>query len=327
MVARFGPDLPYLLKVIAAERPLSLQVHPNLEQARAGFAAEEAAGIASDAAERSYRDPNHKPELVVALSAVRGGVRVPLAAPGRRGARRSRRQPHAVARRRSCAPTPSAAGMRAVFRRLLDPRTRPEPALVDEVARACEARLEVGSPSPRADRNAVRVAEAFPGDPGVVVSLLLNPVTLQPGEAMFVPPGGVHAYLEGDALEIMASSDNVLRAGLTRKHVDVLGLLDIVDCVAAPPVRIAPESFGDATKVYYAPVDDFELSVATLSGGPAVPLPGRGPRVLLCLEGEVTVASATQRVTLRRGGSTFVSADEGPLRLVGEGTLAQADVP
>ncbi len=326
VVARFGPDLPYLLKVIAAERPLSLQVHPNLEQARAGFAAEEAAGIASDAAERSYRDPNHKPELVVALSRFEAvcGFRSPRRVVGVLADLGASLTQSLTQELRA---EPSAAGMRAVFRRLLDPRTRPEPALVDEVARACEARLEVGSPSPRADRNAVRVAEAFPGDPGVVVSLLLNPVTLQPGEAMFVPPGGVHAYLEGDALEIMASSDNVLRAGLTRKHVDVLGLLDIVDCVAAPPVRIAPESFGDATKVYYAPVDDFELSVATLSGGPAVPLPGRGPRVLLCLEGEVTVASATQRVTLRRGGSTFVSADEGPLRLVGEGTLAQADVP
>jgi len=326
VLARFGPGLPYLLKVIAAERPLSLQVHPDSRRALAGFRAEEAAGIPRDADERNYRDPNHKPELVLAVTRFEAmcgfrsprrviellaGLDTPLTA-------RLTDQLRAE---------PTADGIRRVFRELFDPATRPAPELVDEVARSCSARLARSSPSPRADRTAVQLAEEYPGDPGVVVSLLLNPVTLQPGEAMFVPAGGVHAYLEGTALEIMASSDNVLRAGLTTKHVDVAELLACVDYVAAPPVRIAPEVFGEVTRVYYAPVDDFELSMATLVGGAPEHLPGRGPRVLLCLDGQVEVVAADGRATLSRGQALFVGAHEGRLTVQGTGTLVQADVP
>lgn len=326
VVARFGPGLPYLLKVIAAERPLSLQVHPDSRRALEGFRAEEAAGIPRDADERNYRDPNHKPELVLALTRFEAmcGFRSPrrvielLADLG---------TPLTASLTDRLRADPTACGIRTVFRELFDPATRPAPELVDEVARACAARLARSSPSPRADRTAVQLAQEYPGDPGVVVSLLLNPVTLQPGEAMFVPAGGVHAYLEGTALEIMASSDNVLRAGLTTKHVDVAELLACVDYVAAPPVRIAPEVFGEVTRVYYAPVDDFELSMATLTGGGAEPLPGRGPRVLLCLEGQVEVVAAGDRTTLSRGQAVFVGAHEGRLTVQGTGTLVQADVP
>jgi mannose-6-phosphate isomerase len=163
-----------------------------------------------------------------------------------------------------------------------------------------------------------------------VTSLLLNPVTLQPGDAMFVPAGGVHAYLEGVGVEIMASSDNVLRAGLTPKHVDVDELLRNVDYVAAPPIRIAPETFHGATKVYYAPVDDFELSVTRIVDDVLHPLPGRGPRILLCLEGELTVTAEDDddgRLTLARGQAAFVPARGGAIGVVGSGTLVQADVP
>ena len=162
----------------------------------------------------------------------------------------------------------------------------------------------------------------------MVTSLLLNPVTLQPGEAMFVPAGGVHAYLSGLAVEIMASSDNVLRAGLTPKHVDVPELLANVDYVAAPPIRIAPEVFHGATKVFYAPVDDFELSVTELRDDDRHPLPGRGPRILLCLDGEVLLAAERDgALVLARGQAAFVPASDGPLTVHGRGTLVQADVP
>src|SRR5690625_7048586 len=129
----------------------------------------------------------------------------------------------------------------------------------------------------------------------------------------------------------MASSDNEQRAGLTRKHVDVAEVLDCVDYVAAPPIRVAPEVFHGATRVFYAPVDDFELSVTVLDDGDcadgARPLPGRGPWVLLCLDGEVEVAAASSSLTLARGQAGFVRADEGPLTVAGPGTLVQADVP
>src|SRR4051794_30669411 len=142
---------------------------------------------------------------------------------------------------------------------------------------------------------------------------------------MFVPAGGVHAYLSGMGVEIMASSDNVLRAGLTPKHVDVEELLRNVDYVAAPPIRIAPETFHGATKVFYAPVDDFELSVTRISGDVVHPLPGRGPRILLCLDGAMTVTTDRDGgpLTLTRGQAAFVPASGGPLGIAGTGMLVQ----
>lgn len=325
--ARFGATLPYLLKVIAAESPLSLQVHPHVARARSGFAEEEAAGVPVDAPHRNFRDRNHKPELVYALTRFEAmcGFRAP-----RRAAEllEGLDAPLAKDLRAMLAEQPTAAGIEAAFTRLLRPETRPGADEVGEVAVACAARLGAGSPSPRADRTVVQLQATYPGDPGVVTSLLLNPVTLQPGEALFVPAGGVHAYLKGLGVEIMAASDNVLRAGLTPKHVDVDELLRNVDYVAAPPIRIAPEKFHGATRSYYAPVDDFELSVTSVDDDHEHPLPGRGPRVLLCLDGRMTVASRYDgELTLDRGQAAFVPASDGALRVTGAGTLVQADVP
>lgn len=327
VVARFGTALPYLLKIIAAERPLSLQVHPDIEQARRGHTAEEVAGIPVDAPHRNYRDRNHKPELVYALTPFEAlcGFRAP-----RRAAELLRDLDAPLAKQLHGLLTaqPSYEGIRAAFTQLLEPGTRPMPAEVREVAEACAARLEDGSPSPRADRTVALLANAYPGDPGVVTSLLLNAVTLRPGEAMFVPAGGVHAYLSGMAVEIMASSDNVLRAGLTPKHVDVDELLRLVDYAPAPPIRIAPEVFHGATRVFSAPVDDFELSVTAVDDDLVHPLPGRGPRILLCLDGELTIASSgTGNVTLCKGESLFAPASDGGLTARGRGVVVQADVP
>lgn len=327
VVARFGPRLPYLLKLIAADAPLSLQVHPHVERAREGFDEEDRAGVPIDAAERSYRDTNHKPELVLALTPFEAmcGFRAPRrvvelltgldAEPARR-------------LRELLAQDPTPDGVRKAFVHLLQEPTRPTAEQVGQVADACAARLTAGSSSPRADRTVVQLQEAYPGDPGVVTSLLLNPVSLQPGEALFVPAGGVHAYLEGFGVEIMASSDNVLRAGLTRKHVNVPELLRCVDYVAAPPIRIAPEVFHGSTRVFYAPVDDFELSVTQVDDDEQHPLPGRGPRVLLCLDGVIRAVGASgSSLTLSRGEAAFVPAGDGALTIAGRGRLVQADVP
>ncbi|MBN9327268.1 MAG: mannose-6-phosphate isomerase, class I [Cellulomonas sp. 73-145] len=327
VVNRFGPQLPYLLKVIAAEHPLSLQVHPDIDAARAGYDAEDAAGVPLDAPHRNYKDRNHKPELVYALTQFEAmcGFRAP-----RRAAEMFAgldcplaKELHGV-----LVEKPSTEGIREAFTRLLDPATRPGPEEVARLADAVAARLADGSPSPRTDRTVGLLQREYPGDPGVVTSMLLNPVTLRPGEAMFVPAGGVHAYLQGVGVEIMASSDNVLRAGLTPKHVDVPELLRNVDYVAAPPIRIAPEVFHGATKVFYAPVDDFELSVTELADDDDHPLPGRGPRILLALAGELTVATSNDgTVTLTQGQAAFVPASDGRLTVRGRGRLVQADVP
>jgi mannose-6-phosphate isomerase len=328
VVARFGTALPYLLKIIAAERPLSLQVHPDIEQARRGYAAEDAAEIPVDAPHRNYRDRNHKPELVYALTPFEAlcGFRAP-----RRAAELLRALDAPLAKQLHGLLTaqPSSEGIRMAFTQLLDPGTRPTPDEVRDVAQACAARYADGSLWRHADHTAVVLADAYPGDPGVVTSLLLNPVTLQPGDAMFVPAGAVHAYLHGLAVEIMASSDNVLRAGLTPKHVDVEELLRNVDYVAAPPILIAPSDFHGATRVFNVPVDDFDLSVTALDDDLVHPLPGGGPRILLCIGGELTIASAggDGKITLGRGQSLFAPASEGGLTARGRGTVVQADVP
>lgn len=328
VVSRFGARLPYLLKLIAPARALSLQVHPSLDVARAQFAREEAAGVALTAPDRNYRDDNHKPELVVALQTFQAlcGFRAP-----RRATELLEGLDAAVARRlwEILRGDPSPAGMRTAFSTLLEEDSRPTESEIADFAAACAARLRGTSPSPRADSTVVTLLEEHPGDPGVVASLLLNPVTLQPGEALFVPAGCVHAYLRGLGVEIMASSDNVLRAGLTSKHIDVPETLRLVDYVAAPPIRLAPEIAHDHTRMFYAPVDDFDLAITTLPGGTgsSLPLTGSGPRVLLCIDGELTLSSARGTLTLGLGDSAFVRADDGDLLAQGSGALVQAGVP
>ena len=323
--ARFGARLPYLLKLIAPAGPLSLQVHPDIERARAGFALENAAGIPVTAPWRNYRDTNHKPELVYAVTTFEAisGFRAP-----RRAAELFEGIETPLGRRILAALRDdlSAVGVRAAFGALLDPEDGPTPYEVEALAEAVADR-QGASPSPRADAIVALLQDHFPGDPGVVVSLLLNPVTLRPGEAMFIPAGGVHAYLSGVGVELMANSDNVLRAALTSKHRDVPELLDVVEYVAAPPIRIAPEISHNSARVYYAPVDDFELSVTELVDDDAHVLRGRGPRILLALDGEICLASPTGEVCLTPGDAVFVASSEAPVTPSGRGTVVQADVP
>ncbi|RRD23647.1 mannose-6-phosphate isomerase, class I [Actinomyces bowdenii] len=328
VMRRFGTGLPYLLKIIAPERALSLQVHPSLEQAASGYEREQEAGLALDDPARSYKDANHKPEMVLALTRFE-------AVAGFRAPRRAVEvlsdldTPLARRMRRSLRLNPTRFGIRQVFTDLVSADTRPGPGEIEELVAQISARHEAGaSPSARVDANAVAMARTFPTDPGIAASLLLNPVTLQPGEALFVPAGCVHAYVGGLGVEIMASSDNVLRAGLTTKHIDVPEMLACVDYVAAPPVRPAPEYLSRATRAYYAPVDDFELMVTTVvPADGALQVPGRGPRIVLAVEGSTTLTSRRGSRRMTRGDAVFVGADERVLSVEGEGTLIQADLP
>lgn len=328
----FEGRLPYLLKVIAPAQPLSLQVHPDREHAAESFAAENAAGLALDAPDRNYRDDNHKPEMLVALTRFSAlcGFRTPRRAATileGLGAELTDRL-HAL-----LVANPTAHGMRAAFRTLVSRSMRPSAHRVAEVVEACRRRVEEGrSPSPRIDRSVLTLAAHHPGDPGVVAALLLNPVTLEPGEALFVPAGTLHSYLSGTGVEIMAASDNVLRAGLTPKRVDAEEMLQCVSVQAAPPLRVAPERQTRTTVAYYAPVDDFELTLTTLTDPPGTfrpvhPVPGAGPRTLLGLEGDVLLESGGGRRRLRAGGAVFIPASDGPLHVGGNGRFVQACVP
>ncbi|GAA3069663.1 mannose-6-phosphate isomerase, class I [Streptomyces glomeratus] len=313
-VAKFGPRLPFLLKILAAGAPLSLQVHPDLEQAKEGYADEERRGIPIDAPHRNYKDANHKPELICALTEFDGlcGFRAPVeAADLLAGLDVDSLKPYVDLLHAH----PEEAALREVLTAVLSADPEDMARTVTEAAAAC-ARLG-GAYAAYAD-----IAHHFPGDPGVIAAMLLNPVRLQPGEALFLGAGVPHAYLSGLGVEIMANSDNVLRCGLTPKHIDVPELLRVVRFEANDPGVLRPEASPDGEEVYETPIDEFRLSRYVLPEGAAPhDLTRPTPQILLCTAGSVRVGGHP----LSPGQSVFVPADE-QTQVSGAGTLFRATV-
>jgi mannose-6-phosphate isomerase len=363
VVAEFGAHLPYLLKVLAVAEPLSLQAHPDAEQARAGFAAEEAAGVPRDGGTRTYRDPSAKPELVCALTPfealcgfreVDGTVRLLDHLQNTWGV--APLVPY-VDRLRAG----GAGALRDVVAALLRLGGPARERLVAAVGEACagaaekpgDARLVGAAPGPgaapvpgsgpgprcgpgtgdglgdvRAEPGTgtygriADLAERHPGDPGVVVALLLNHVVLEPGEAIFVPAGSLHAYLRGVGVEVMANSDNVLRGGLTPKHIDTDALLGVLRFDAGPvhPVRRVAE--GGGLQRWAAPAREFSLCRVAVDG--TVEVDGGVPQILLCVEGEVRATAGGAEVVLTGGVAAFVSASDPAVTLSGRGVVFRA---
>ncbi|WP_406352711.1 mannose-6-phosphate isomerase, class I [Streptomyces sp. NBC_00658] len=313
-VAKFGPRLPFLLKILAAGAPLSLQVHPNLEQAREGYEDEESRGIPVDAPHRNYKDANHKPELICALTEFDGlcGFRAPdEAAELLAGLDVDSLKPYVDLLHAH----PEEAALREVLTALLTADPDDMAHTVREAATAC-ARLG-GSYAPYAD-----LAHHYPGDPGVIAAMLLNYVQLQPGEALFLGAGIPHAYLNGLGVEIMANSDNVLRCGLTPKHVDVPELLRVVRFEASDPGVLRPEASPDGEEVYATPIDEFRLSRFVLPQDTAPhDLTAATPQILLCTAGSVRADG----IALGPGESVFVPAGE-KAEVSGPGTIFRATV-
>lgn len=328
VAARYSGQLPFLLKVLAVERPLSLQAHPSLEQARAGFARQEEAGLPADAPERSYRDEGHKPELLCALTpfdalcgfrevartcALLDALAVPelevVSAPLRdRG----------------------ADGLQDAFSSLMDTEEHRRTDLVEAVASTCRRALDcagadgVGVAFAAELRWVLRLAEAYPGDPGVVAALLLNLIQLTPGEALFVPAGTLHAYLGGVGVEIMTSSDNVLRGGLTPKPIDVPELMRVLRFVELPPTVRHASGCSQGEQVFSTEAAEFALSRLALEPGQRVSLLGRGPQILLSVAGSATVATTGGTVQLPRGGSVWVPATAEHVQLTAAAERVQA---
>ncbi|PWD52100.1 mannose-6-phosphate isomerase, class I [Serinibacter arcticus] len=324
VVERFGAELPFLLKLVAPVSPLSLQVHPSLEQAAVGWVREERSGVPAAADHRTYRDTNHKPEMLYALTTFEAlsGFRTPRRAAEILDGLGTPLITSTIERLRY---GHSAQGVRSAFEYVLL-GARDRDADVGVAVERIAARLESGtSPSEHADTIALRIAREHPGDRGILASLLLNPVTLRPGEAMFVPAGAVHAYIAGLGVEVMASSDNVVRAAMTSKHRDARALLDIVDVRPAPPIRLAPEHARSGVEVFYAPVEDFELAVLTVDERP-VEIDGGGPRIVLAIEGDLELCLGDVVERLPRGAAVFLADGEDPV-VRGHGRLVRAGVP
>lgn len=308
--------LPFLLKVLAIGRPLSLQAHPSAAQAAAGFAREDAAGLALDAPERTYRDPNPKPEALVALSTTWAlcGFREPLEAANLlAGLGVEAFDPLIQVLAGS-----GTDGLRTVLSWLLAQEGSSRAAVAEAVARSV-GRIRSEDPSdPRVWVQ--RLVRQFPGDPTAVAPLLLRLVRLEPGEAVHLPAGNLHAYLGGAGVEIMAASDNVLRGGLTPKHVDVDELLAILRFEPGVPPSPVAEDLGGGVTTYDAGEEAFALAVID-AGDAVTELVPTAPSLLLATGGPVDVAGPVEGRTLDGGDAAFVPPGSGPYAVSGPGRL------
>jgi mannose-6-phosphate isomerase len=321
---RFGDVLPFLVKVLAAGEPLSLQAHPSARQAVEGYEREDRIGLPLSSPLRNYRDRNHKPELLVALTDFE-------ALAGFRPAARS------VALMRALSvpalnpyialldDTSDAAGLRALFTTWI---TAPQPdidTLITAVLEGAVSYIRSGAKEFAAEAQMVlELGERYPGDAGVLAALLLNRISLSPGQGIFLAAGNLHSYLHGVGMEVMANSDNVLRGGLTPKHVDVAELLRVLDFTPVLDAHVATRCDG-AECHYQTPAAEFAASVITLDGehlGHEMDAPSHhdGPQILVCTQGSVTVraksaSGETSEVQMDRGSAAWVAADDGPIRL------------
>lgn len=299
-----GRRLP-LLKVLAADRPLSLQVHPDAARAARRFGEQRP----------SYQDPWHKPEMIYALEpfdVLCGFVPAALAAERLAGLG----VPGLAWLVDELSGRDEVVGIRRAVRWLLTLEPRRVADLVADVVAAARSGADP------AYATAVELAVWHPRDPGVIVSLLLNRLTLLPGEAMFVPPNTVHSYLRGLGVEVMAPSDNVLRAGLTSKRVDVAELLETTDYSPGAPHLVTPSRVG-VEQVFAPELDDFCLSLISSPSTVHVWHDGR-PRTVLCLHGSFLLTTEGTVTSLCRGDAVFIGANAAAVRVDGAGTLVSA---
>lgn len=320
-------DVPFMLKILAAEQPLSIQVHPDADEARAGYEREEAAGIPLESPQRVYKDTRHKPEMVYALSTFDTLV----------GFRPTAEILRVFAQLDSPAVNAASATLRAkpgfkgIVRVLENLLIAPPPASeVNQLVIQCKALVHDGVDIKRAYSTAAMIARHHPGDVGIVVSLLLNRFTLQPGEAMFLGTGVIHAHLSGLCLEAMANSDNVMRAGLTRKALDVEGLIQCLEAGMSRVARVEPGYLSFSTEVYSPAVEEFALAVTQVSPGDpdGVSLVTAQHSIVMCIGGAVQVLNAQgEKISLSRGDAVYTDAADGELTLVGTGEAAQCYLP
>ena len=315
--ARFGGRLPFLLKVLAAEQALSIQVHPSRAQAEAGYLAENERGLAPGDKSRNYVDDWPKPEILCALTPfeILAGMRSTADAAALLHALGvSELAPLATA----LASTPDQAALSVALATILTWPAAGRGALVGDVAAACERIAARGGEYAAACAATARLAGEHQGDLGIVASLLLRHAVLRPGDAVFLPAGGLHAYLHGAGVELLANSDNVVRAGLTAKHVDVPELLKLTDPAVEVPV-IEPRPLGGGVSVYDSPAPEFRLYRAELGPG-EVTLPGGGARIVLCVDGVGTLRASSGTLKVARGESCYLSAADGAVAVSGPAT-------
>lgn len=319
LLAELGHQpLTFLLKLLAANEVLSIQVHPSKEQAEAGFTREEASGISRDAANRNYRDDNHKPELIVALSeefVALAGIR-PLKQTLKLIESLGESTLELLAQFDS--ELPAEQQLRDAIAWALSPAA-------DATSRALSNALpEISASEWMLELEVYRtIAKLYPGDRGLLVALLLNVVVLTRGEALALGAGVPHAYVRGFGVELMAASDNVLRGGLTPKHIDVPELLSILRTEPSDEVKLAPRKLAPGVSAFYSEVPDFELLRVDLSGQDEVRLQLRSAAIAVQISGAavITSVSSAEQLDLEASQAAFISEDEGVVLLKGSGEI------
>lgn len=320
LASRGDAPLPYLLKILAAAHPLSIQAHPSPEQARKGFARENAAGVAPDSPVRNYKDDSHKPELIYALSESFDALC------GFRTVQETIAELDllAAANAQACSPTSALTEFsQQLLNRGADALSwAVEWALSEDNARALVAEISTAGALIK-DELLMELARDYPGDPGIVVALLLNRVTLRRGQALYLPAGNMHAYIRGLGIEIMAASDNVLRGGLTSKHVDVPELLDVVKTNVLPVPILEPVQVCPGVEIFKPDVPDFSLAHVHLEDHitqtDAIVLSRHA--IVTSTSGKLLITGHESKIELSQGQHAFISADEQTITVRGTGEL------
>ena len=326
VVAQHGDRLPYLLKLLAADAPLSIQLHPDAAQAAAGYADEEAAGVPRDDPARCYRDPYAKPEMLVPLGPFVAlvGLRTPAAA--RRLLAQVGPATDAVV-----VDDDHTDGSLETVRRLLSLPAGERRALADAAAAAAARYADPAAAGDAATGDAwtwvTRLVERYPEDPAVVMPLVLEVMTFRAGEAVYLPAGVLHAYLYGLGVEVMGASDNVLRAGLTSKHVDVALVVSTARSATEPARRLQAVPTGDGWERWAAPVDAFDLRRRRVGADRVACATSGGPEIILCVEGRASVSAGGSSVPLPPGASAFVPASTTEITLSGPAVVFRCAVP
>jgi mannose-6-phosphate isomerase len=322
---RFSKKLPFLFKVLAADHPLSIQVHPNFEEAREGFERENRLGISLDASERNYKDANHKPEILCAITPFEGlkGFRTPEAIINLMDKVSISTLADELSRLRK---EPDSSGLKRFFSTLVYLDQARRECVIDEAIRGSERCVN----EDRSFYWMVELNREYPGDIGVLSPLIFNLIELEPGEAIYIPAGELHAYLKGVGMELMANSDNVLRGGLTPKHVDVPELLRIVNFSPKPVLKVTPRPGGlPGEKIYSTPAEEFQLSVISIANGDRfISERNRGVEIMICMEGKADFKDLRtgQVEAVGKGMSLIVPSAVPQYEISGGATLYKATV-
>lgn len=309
-----GSRLPFLLKILVSGAPLSLQAHPTPAQAEAGFADENSRDIPLTAAHRNYKDPYAKPEFIVALEDgfdALCGFRHPAAILADVDALAARAGSDSLAPWREELAGPD--GLRAGFSWLLAGGAGVELAVAALVAAASgDERFEL----------ITRLAEAYPGDAGIAVALMLNHVTLAAGEALWLPAGNIHAYLGGAGVELMGASDNVLRGGLTPKHIDTAELQRVLTFAASEDDHLVPVEIAENVRSYrpriHASGADVPFELLAVTGAATIAL--AGPSIAITTDGSFALSAGDATAEAPRAASVFVSR-AADVQVTGSGRL------